>query len=123
MTDIRSALLRTADWLEANRDNHITGQFACDAEGREVLPDSSDATCFCALGRLFVEAGMSCDDYDSAWLGLDDVLEPLNTDTTQVYDLNDSYDEKFNESLKFKHRAHFRGNPAVITYLRELANA
>lgn len=52
---VKAAAKRAADWLEANRDKHIRGRFAEDANGFRVSARSEDATCFCALGRFLHE--------------------------------------------------------------------
>lgn len=48
---------RTLAWMEANPDKTITGTLATDAEGKKCRPYKPEATCFCFLGRLVVEAG------------------------------------------------------------------
>lgn len=53
----KKAILRAADWLEANPDKHIAEYFALDVDGNMVEPLDERACYFCAVGRLIREVG------------------------------------------------------------------
>ena len=59
MTDLKTAAARAADWLEANPTKHIVGILATDTAKREVSYSDPHAECFCALGRLGKELGLT----------------------------------------------------------------
>lgn len=54
----RAAILRTADWIEANPDKLIAGEFAISEDGRRTDPTGKHAVCFCTVGRLVHETGV-----------------------------------------------------------------
>ncbi|MGN6819443.1 MAG: hypothetical protein ACTHJR_12305 [Sphingomonas sp.] len=58
-SQIRQAMERAADWLEANRDHHIRGYLSARKDGKETKPTFPDAECFCAVGRLCKEYGVN----------------------------------------------------------------
>jgi hypothetical protein len=93
----KEAILRAADWLEANPDKHIAGYLAANALGERVTSSSPEAVCFCAMGRIMKELNVAT---------ANDTEIPRHV-RRMIYEENDRFGGK--------------GNPAVITYLRELA--
>lgn len=60
-TDASAILLRTARWLLDNPEKHIRASLAVNNEGEARHPNAPDATCFCAVGRLALEAGFKAE--------------------------------------------------------------
>lgn len=91
------ALNRTIDWLEAHPDNAITGHMATNKYGHSVRPHDPEATCFCMLGRLCVEAGIRPLD-NSLTDAMREWLEPLAARPRDLYHINDGT-EDFHERI------------------------
>jgi hypothetical protein len=56
---VKQALIAAADWLEANPERHTTSYLALDSQGRTCNPDDPDAQCFCGVGRVAKELGVT----------------------------------------------------------------
>jgi hypothetical protein len=101
----RDAILRAADWLEANPDKHITGDLATTDLGTPVSPTSSRATCFCALGRIAKEAGVHVIPRISGYEPIQKAAGLTFDQSSDIWSMNDTASSK----------------TTVITYLRKLA--
>lgn len=84
-------LRRTADWLEANPEKALRGSLAQNDKLLARLPSDADATCFCFVGRLVVEAGIGSDDDLSYRTNVRDWLAPLGSTPGSFYNRNDSH--------------------------------
>lgn len=106
---LKDALLRTANWLEANPDKHIIGHCAETAGGITADVGDPAACCFCAVGRLAKELGVGLDRI-SPFEEVQEVLtdEGLDIECATIYGVNDASWGR-------------RGNPRVIILLRKLA--
>lgn len=96
MTDLSPAekiaiLRRTADWLEANPEKALRGTLAQNDLRLPRSPLATDATCFCFVGRLIVEAGIRPDDDLSYRNNITDWLAPFDASVGSFYTRNDSY--------------------------------
>jgi len=89
-TDLKTAALAAADWLEANRDKHITGDLAIDASGNDVRYNDPDADCFCALGRLGKELGLEPSD-EYSYAELTRALAEVSIQPSEIFSENDRY--------------------------------
>lgn len=118
--EVKGAVRRAADWLEANPENHVVGNLAVNASGRPTAPNGPGATCFCALGRIAREAKIDV-PVGAGYDGLRDFLAPLQIGVSQIYGLNDegTYYAKFGRAACGAGQD--RGNPAVIPFLREIS--
>lgn len=92
-------LHRTLDWLEAHPERAIRGAMAKDAEGDHCLPFDPEATCFCFVGRLSVEADLRGQVSGDFKLDVQEWLEPLNVTRGGLQSRNDSY---FDQGIRFK---------------------
>jgi len=110
--DVNAALLRTADWLEAHPDRHITTVLATAANGNEVWPFAPEAHCFCAYGRFLVELGDEGQRLYEDANGYGAVFDATGIRYETVYNIND----RMPEGGDGEH-----GNPEVIDYLRQKA--
>lgn len=115
MRDLKNALLRTADWLEAHPDQHIAGARVIDPKtGNHAdyacFEDRKEELCYCAIGRLGVELGLPLTANSDAYQVNDQVKAG-----TEIEIIND---QGVPSDAPLTNR---RGNPAVIPYLRELA--
>jgi len=126
---VRVAAGRAADWLEANRDKHITGQLALTTDGHIVPPADPKADCFCALGRLAKELSINVPTNGEVYSRLADPLGKAkqNDDIRErlelVYEAND--EDKRNETRpildEFEGEVHLAGM-AGVNILRKIAN-
>lgn len=115
--EVKAAIARAADWLEANPEKHGAGILAVDARGFTVEPTDPAAKCFCALGRIAKEANLVTSPRDSNMYGLfHDFLQPLNISSVDIYIRNDRSGD-----FGYTDTGSIRGNPAVINYLREIS--
>lgn len=109
---IKAALLRTADWLEANPSKHIAVRLATDNHKVEVDPFDPTATCFCAYGRMLVELGDEARAVFTNDEGYNQIKDKFGVSFDDVYHVNDE---------KHGGDPDREGNPAVIPFLRRLA--
>jgi hypothetical protein len=111
MTELnRTAILAAADWLEANPDKHISVELARTADGGRCSPNASVATCFCALGRIAVEAGYEVPMYSRAQMSnIGDAVGLSHEQVSTIWVANDS-----NPTVG-------KGSGAVIPLLRSIA--
>lgn len=126
---VRAAAGRAADWLEANRDKHITIQLALTTEGEIVTPTDPKADCFCALGRLAKELNLDASTGGEVYNRLserlgktkrrDDIRERFDL----VYEANDGDKRKKTHRLvnEFQTEVHLAGM-AGVHILRKIAD-
>lgn len=104
----KEAILRAADWLEANPARHIAFSMARTIDEKKVSPSSPKAFSFCALGRIAKETGRDLpEDF-----GLHSVcaVSGLSFDQVRlIYFNNDGSGDRR------------KGDPKVIHLLRKLA--
>ncbi len=121
---LKQAVAAACDWLEENRDNHITGALAKTASGKTCRPNSPEASCYCVLGRISHE--LNLDDYpiDDPEYGaqfratlLASGLGPdRGGDDYPIFNMNDAFWSDENPRV-CGGRAR-RGNPAVLDFVR-----
>lgn len=112
----RGALQRAADWIMSNPDKHIAGTMAMDELGDVVMPLDPKAVCFCAMGRLALEAGVHIPVDSNRKLEM--VGEAVGLD---CYAINTVWRANDRQVVPDHSTRHYRGNPAVIDVLRKLA--
>jgi hypothetical protein len=110
----KEAILRAADWLEANPDKHIAGSLAIDVLGQRCSPTSPLAECFCALGRIALEANV---DSPPGTRSYDTINRAVGLDKEQSMDIWRVNDR----DLIPTNNVWPNGNPAVVAHLRRLA--
>lgn len=87
--DDRYAIMeRTIDWMDENPERAIMGALARTEDGRATDPRDPEATCFCFLGRLCVEANLPRTTILNA-VALERWLMPLPTTTVALVSIND----------------------------------
>jgi len=108
------ALRAAADWLEANRDNHIQLRLS---DTSDENPFNPEATCFCAYGRFVRELGEPAQqlfDNDDG-----NRYEKIEAQTgvsfSRVYEVNDK------DTDVVLPNGEEQGNADVIPFLRNLA--
>jgi hypothetical protein len=120
MTDIRTAITRAADWLEANPDNHIAFIHAAkptdDGGYKHVALQQGE--CFCATGRIMFELGLDfdeedCGSFNATLHAFNEQLMNLPMGITRV-EIESLNDDNLDRSIPN------RGN--VIKYLRSIVN-
>lgn len=106
----KGAILRAADWLEANPDKHIIAKLATNDCGWLVEPTGPMATCFCAMGRIAKEAGFVVPMTDcSPMARIGEAVGMTPSDVSLIWVSNDAVGTGS------------RGNPNVINVLRRIA--
>lgn len=115
---LRTALIRAADWLEANPDRHIQGRLAADEFGTPCTVDAPRAECFCAVGRVAREYGLS--GTTSVYTNLDDAFKQAGADRGSV-DIFHTNDHGVIGDRRMVCRRVNPGNRRVIKMLRRIA--
>jgi hypothetical protein len=85
----REHITRALNWLAAHPDNHIGVELATNDRGSSRSTLDPEATCFCALGRIAVEAGIDTDDVTGVTKPLEDAQIIDNGDL--VWNVNDEH--------------------------------
>lgn len=81
-----AAISRALLWLEANPDKHIAGAYAkTSPTGARCPPSSKEATCFCVVGRIALEADIKV----PATGTMRRFLEGTGVELTSLVSLND----------------------------------
>ncbi len=85
MIDAKTAATRAAQFFRENPHQHITGELAQTADRQPTSTLDPEATCWCFLGRMAVEARIDA-------MCMADVAQPLGFPTryNDVWHTNDS---------------------------------
>lgn len=54
-----ASIMSSLDWLEANPSDHIRKAYARTKTGAPIAVNSPEASCFCAVGRIMRDAGLT----------------------------------------------------------------
>lgn len=93
LSDKLAILYRTIDWMDAHPDNLLMGMAAENDLHEPVPPRSSEATCFCFIGRLCVEADLGHHNTWDPKAYVNNWLQPFDVRASTFVLLNDTISE------------------------------
>lgn len=116
---LKQAIIDAADWLSANPERHIRGELAIDDKGLSCDVSNPNAQCFCAVGRVAHEYGLS--GTVQIYADIDRALRTAGATLTSgsIYRANDS--GMVDENLEMVCVSARPGSPEAIGLLRQIA--